>query len=71
MLVDNHGHAYQMKRDNVLKTVHWRCRYNKPLQSCKHSLRQIYPISVLYTSEPLNRTHVTQSLESKRKSIVF
>ena len=52
MLVDNHGHAYQMKRDNLRNTVHWRCKYNKPPHSCKNSLRQINSTTLRESTQP-------------------
>ena len=74
MLVDNHGLEYQMKRDNVPNTMHWRCRYNKPPQSCNHFLRQIDPTSLLYTCETLQQSsqlHTCNPVAGIKKIIDF
>ena len=65
-LIDNHGHSYQMKRDQRRHSLHWRCKYNKPPYSCKHSLKQsIQPVKYIQLKlcgKALNLTHAVQSL---------
>ena len=73
-LIDNHGHSYQMKRDQRRHSLHWRCKYNKPPYSCKHSLKQIDTTCEIYTTETLRQSpqpHTCSPVTGVEKMIDF